>query len=206
MQKLPRRPRRCPRACTRSTWALFPTATGTHPWCGIVLKCTTCLTVMPPPPPPGLSPPPPPTPAVSPISIPVGAFDQTSGGAVSTSFGTCPGGGQGTGYARDKALARYVVTLPVKGSYVMEVQFGHSGHMDKTYARWDAEPTTANYDLFAGETATNKLLTSEATTLDAGTHAFWIGSSPDGNWYTLPWCALTVKCLNCMVAPPPPPS
>ena len=145
--------------------------------------------------------------AITTTSIAITSYSSTYGVGVSNSYGSCPTGGSGVGKNNDRGGARYTVTIATAGSYVMDVQFGSSTWSDKSYGRWDAEASSSTYDLYAGESQNNALVSSTARTLTAGTHYFYLGSATDGNYYTLPWCSLTLRSLGGALAssPPPPP-
>ena len=149
----------------------------------------------PPSPPPAVPSPPPPaqtTTFILNVLSPSGSW----GGGI-TSFGTCPTGGSGTGKATDSAGAIYNVQIEASGSYIVDVQFGDSQYNDKTYGKWNVQPTSVSYDLFAGGGSgggnENQKLSSSPVYLNAGLNTWQIGSGTDGGYYTHPWCSITVR-------------
>lgn len=151
---------------------------------------------VPPLPPTPPSPPPPPSPP-RPVVISVNIDSGASYGAGYGAFGTCPAGGSARGKNNDQAGAIYTVNIQGGGTFIVEVQFGDSSYNDKTYGRWDAQPTSSSYHLFAGGGSggnnENQMIRSSPQFLSAGTHKWYMGSANDGGYYTHPWCSINIK-------------
>ena len=103
---------------------------------------------------------------------------------------------------------KYTFKVPSAGTYKVAVKWGDSTWADKTYLRWDAEPTKGS-NLKSVEGSKKKGCSASAcgygkgngdknskmtysASLSAGTHTLYIGSIKDGNYYTVPWCDITL--------------
>jgi len=130
-------------------------------------------------------------------------------------FGQCPTNSMGgmskscVGKAFNHAGNKYNFKVASAGTYKVAVKWGDSTYSDKTYLRWDAEPTKGSNlksvegtKMSGGCSASacgngkgngdkNRKMTYSAS-LSAGTHTLYIGSIKDGNYFTVPWCDITL--------------
>jgi hypothetical protein len=156
-----------------------------------------------------------PAPAPSP-SPPAGPIKDVKGSSLKSGscFGQCPTNSMGgmskscVGKAFNHAGNKYTFKVPSAGTYKVAVKWGDSSYSDKTYLRWDAEPTKGS-NLKSVEGSKKKGCSASAcgygkgngdknskmtysASLSAGTHTLYIGSIKDGNYYTVPWCDITL--------------
>lgn len=209
--------RHSPLARTHRRRNTATTCSSTSPDCGPGMQCncgsgrrlfgaptassTTCTCN------PMLSPPPPPAPL---FYIDMNGDSQLgSGSTYQAAFvGTTPSSISGcVGATTDHAVFRYDFTLPSAGAYDVVITWGTSTYADRTYVSWDTAPTsatsTSNYIVGAttssGCTASacdadeGSTITYTSPSMTAGTHSLFIGSTPDGNYYAVPWCRVQVR-------------
>lgn len=92
----------------------------------------------------------------------------------------------------------YTVTLPEAGNYEVTVQWGTSSWADKSYVQCDTQGSTGSYIMLATDSNDNQEMTSSSKWLSAGSHSLYIGSASDGNYYTQPWCGITIAKAGSM--------
>jgi len=153
-------------------------------------------------PPPSPSPPPP-SPVFSTIS------HSGYGSSYYSSYcGSAPSSGGGSncmGRATDYSQAIYSYTMPA-GSYNLAVRYGSWSWSDKTYIKWDGCASTASHlkqssggssscSASACDSESYKTVNYRFTLTTGGTHKLHIGSANDGNYYTMPWCTITITLL-----------